>query len=335
RNERIERAVLPADCADRTRHYAVSHRSEIDRARGASHGVSRDHLRHVARGVSRGGAVRTRRRDVRPLAQGLELGHLCGGTVDRGSGARHPARLPRRVEDQPRLRGRERAHRAAGRDHRRARLPGAPRRAPRGRVAHVPRGIGPGSPAVASANASCTARSTACSTSGLGFPFWNWSLVAYTPLATTVAPRLANRGRIPWSTESEWAAPCPVTIGTPTLPIRQSCGSRSKNSLSRPLYVARYTGVPATMIRARVAASSARVTSGSVPRPSSGSAGSAARSSSWGVAPRAARRARACSTRRRDLDVPDGLPEIPTATRSVVNRSRCQDQVPRPISSAW
>src|SRR5438552_1803035 len=93
------------------------------------------------------------------------------------------------------------------------------------------------------------------------------------------------------------------------------------------------TALPLVLIG--VVGSSARWTSGCVPRPSGGSAGGAARSSSWGVAPRAARRARACSTRRRDLDVPDGLPEIPTATRSVVNRSRFQDQVPRPISSAW
>src|SRR6266436_4063461 len=94
----------------------------------------------------------------------------------------------------------------------------------------------------------------------------------------------------------------------------QSCGRRSKKSLSRPLYVARYTGVPATMIRARVAASSAAVTVAAVPRPSSGSAGS----TRCGVAPRAASRPRAYSTRRRDLDVADGLPEIPTATTSVV-----------------
>src|SRR3989442_7008302 len=98
----------------------------------------------------------------------------------------------------------------------------------------------------------------------------------------------------------------------------QSCGRRSKKSLSRPLYVARYTGVPATMIRARVAASSAAVTVAAVPRPSSGSAGSAARSTRCGVAPRAASRPRAYSTRRRDLDVADGLPEIPTPTTSVV-----------------
>src|SRR2546425_36167 len=181
-----------------------------------------------------------------------------------------------------------------------------------------PYALPPGAPAVARASASATARSTASSSSRPGLPSANCWLVAYTPLAITVAPRLANSGRIPWSTESEWAAPCPVTIGTPTLPIRQSCGSRSKKSLSRPLYVARYTGVPATTIRARVATSSAAMTVGLVPRPSSGSAGSAARSTSWVVAPRAASRASAYSTSMRDLDVVDGLPEIPTATRSLV-----------------
>src|SRR2546430_1344049 len=66
-------------------------------------------------------------------------------------------------------------------------------------------------------------------------PSGNCELVAYTPLATPVAPRLANSGRRPWSTAMEWAAPCPVTIGTPTLPTRLSCGSRSKKSLSSPL----------------------------------------------------------------------------------------------------
>src|SRR5712691_11433935 len=69
------------------------------------------------------------------------------------------------------------------------------------------------------------------------------------------------------------------------------------------------------MIPACVAASSAVVTVAAVPRPSSGSAGSAARSTIWVVAPRAASCARAYSTSMRDLDVLDGLPEIPTAGR--------------------
>src|SRR6266536_761329 len=68
------------------------------------------------------------------------------------------------------------------------------------------------------------------------------------------------------------------------------------------------------MIRARVAASGA-ATAGLVPRPSSASAGSVARSTSWVVAPSAASCARAYSTSRRDLDVADGLPEIPTAAK--------------------
>src|SRR5439155_379230 len=101
-------------------------------------------------------------------------------------------------------------------------------------------------------------------------------------------------------------------------PLGPSCGSRSKQSLSSPLYVARYTAVPAATMRARVAASSAAVTVGLVPRPSSGSAGSVARSTSWVLAPRAASRPSAYSTSRRVLDVADGLPEIPTAARPLV-----------------
>src|SRR5438093_5289100 len=46
-------------------------------------------------------------------------------------------------------------------------------------------------------SASRTARSTAARSSGPAFPSGNWALVAYTPPATTVAPMLANRGRIP------------------------------------------------------------------------------------------------------------------------------------------
>src|SRR5439155_15715622 len=127
---------------------------------------------------------------------------------------------------QPRLGGRERDDRAAARVGRRRRLSGAPGGATRGGVAHVPGWQGPRRPALGSASASCTAWSTARSSSGPGFPSGNCELVAYTPLATTVAPRLANSGRRPWSTAREWAAPCPVTIGTPTLPTRLSCGSR-------------------------------------------------------------------------------------------------------------
>src|SRR5881396_3000514 len=69
------------------------------------------------------------------------------------------------------------------------------------------------------------------------------------------------------------------------------------------------------MIPARVVASIAPATAALVPRPSSGSAGSAARSTSCVVAPRAASCANAYSTSIRDLDVLDGLPEIPTAAR--------------------
>src|SRR5256884_333974 len=96
---------------------------------------------------------------------------------------------------QPRLGGRERDDRAAARVSRRRRLSGAPGGATRGGVAQVPGGTGPRRPAVASASASCTAWSTARRSSGPGFPSGNCALVAYTPLATTVAPRLAHTGR--------------------------------------------------------------------------------------------------------------------------------------------
>src|SRR5438309_1368861 len=172
---------------------------------------------------------------ARALAEGPELGDLRGRPVDRGGGAGYPTRLPRRVAHQPRLGGRERDDRPAAGGHRSRRLPGAPRRAPRGGPAHVPRRPGPDSPAVASARASATARSTASSSSWPGLPSVNCWLVAYTPLAITVAPRLANSGRSPWSTESAWAAPWPVTSGTPIFPIKPSCGSRSKNTFSNPL----------------------------------------------------------------------------------------------------
>src|SRR5213082_1629974 len=52
-------------------------------------------------------------------------------------------------------------------------------------------------PALASATASRTARSTAARSSAAGVPSANCSLVAYTPCATTVAPMLANSGRSP------------------------------------------------------------------------------------------------------------------------------------------
>src|SRR5436309_3567257 len=152
-----------------------------------------------------------------------------------------------------------------------------------------------------------------------------------------VAPRLANSGRIPWSTEIEWAVPWPVTIGTPTLPIRLSCASRSKKTLRRPLYVARYTGVPATMMWARVAVSSAAISGGAVARPKSASAGSVARSTSSVTAPSGASRASAYSTSIRDLDELDGLPEIPTAARprvaSVTTASPWRH--PASVASLW
>src|SRR5213082_3516825 len=72
------------------------------------------------------------------------------------------------------------------------------------------------------------------------------------------------------------------------------------------------------MIPARVAASIAPATAALVPLPSSGSAGSAARSTSCVVAPRAASCARAYSTSVRVLEVLDGLPEIPTTARRLV-----------------
>src|SRR6266699_5542878 len=87
-----------------------------------------------------------------------------------GVRAGNPAGLSRRLAHQPRLGGGERRDRAAARDRRRRRLPGAPRGATRGGVAHVPRGTGPGSPAVARASASRTARSTAPSSSAPGRP---------------------------------------------------------------------------------------------------------------------------------------------------------------------
>src|SRR5438128_9256277 len=61
-------AVLPAHRPDRARDHAVPHRAKVNRARRASHGVSGDHVRHVARGVSRGGSVRAGRRHISPVA---------------------------------------------------------------------------------------------------------------------------------------------------------------------------------------------------------------------------------------------------------------------------
>src|SRR5437879_4328398 len=98
----------------------------------------------------------------------------------------------------------------------------------------------------------------------------------------------------------------------PILPSKPSGGNRSKNTFNRPLYVARYTGVPATTMRARAAAASAAATVGAEPRPSSASAGSAARSTSSARAPRPAARASAYSTSTRDLELAAGLPDRPT-----------------------
>src|SRR5439155_3444076 len=99
---------------------------------------------------------------------------------------------------------------------------------------------------------------------------------------------------------------------------------------------ARYTGVPATTIPARLAASSAAVTEGLVPRPSNGSAGRVARSTSWVVAPRAASRASAYSTSMRDLDVLDGLPEIPTAANPLVESlTPARSSSPTGPASPW
>src|SRR5437773_11738057 len=47
-DERARNAVLPADRPHGTRHHAVSHRPEVDRARCASYGVARDHVRDAA-----------------------------------------------------------------------------------------------------------------------------------------------------------------------------------------------------------------------------------------------------------------------------------------------
>src|SRR3989454_2039361 len=128
--------------------------------------------------------------------------------------------------------------------------------------------------------------------------------------------------------------------------MRLSCGSRSKKTLRRPLYVARYTGVPATMIWARVAVSRAAISAGAVARPKSASAGSVARSTSSVTAPSAASRASAYSTSIRDLDELDGLPEIPTAAGPRLEsftsaRSRCTRRPASPwrrpggVASLW
>src|SRR2546430_4670265 len=47
-DERARNAVLPADRPHGTRHHAVSHRPEVDRARRASYGVARNHVRDAA-----------------------------------------------------------------------------------------------------------------------------------------------------------------------------------------------------------------------------------------------------------------------------------------------
>src|SRR5690349_17501206 len=142
-------AVLPPDRPDRARHHPVSRRAEVDRARRAPHGVFGGHLRDLTGRVPRGDPVRPGRRGVRALAQGPELGDVRGGTLDRGGGACDPARLPGRLADQPRLGDRQRHDGSPTRDHRRLRLPRAPRHQTHRGPPHVPRRAGAGCTALA------------------------------------------------------------------------------------------------------------------------------------------------------------------------------------------
>src|SRR3989441_9175026 len=97
--------------------------------------------------------------------------------------------------------------------------------------AHCPPSANPRASAAASRAARCTWASRARS----GVPFANWSLVPYTAVGATAAPRLANSGRWPCSVASACAGAWPVAIATPTLPVSPSCGRRSKNTLRSPL----------------------------------------------------------------------------------------------------
>src|SRR4029450_12956937 len=65
-----------------------------------------------------------------------------------------------------------------------------------------------------------------------------------------------------------------VAIGTTPTPASPPVGNRSRNALSAPATVARYTGLASTRIEAPDAAATASSTSGSVGRPSRPSADS-------------------------------------------------------------
>src|SRR5256885_1390938 len=90
------------------------------------------------------------------------------------------------------------------------------------------------------------------------------------------------------------------------------------------------------MIPARVAASIASATVAVAPRPSSGSAGGAPGAPRRVVAPPAAGCPQAKPTRLRDLDVLDGLPEIPTtAGRLVESLTPARSYPPAGPASPW
>src|SRR6185437_2452796 len=126
--------------------------------------------------------------------------------------------------------------------------------------------------------------------------------------------------------QSACAGPPPVAIGIATFPTNAPGANRSQNTLSNPLYVARYTGVLNATMSADATIANACCTSADARRASNASAGSSARSTRDTVAPDSPNAPSACSSSRRDLDVADGLPDTPTT----VNRFELKGSISRP-----
>src|SRR5690348_8354683 len=114
---------------------------------------------------------------------------------------------------------------------------------------------------------------------------------------------------------SACAGPPPVAIGIATFPTNAPGANRSQNTLSNPLYVARYTGVLTATISADATDASASWTSAEVRRPSNASAGRAARSTSVVDAPASPNEVNTSSNTRLDFEAADGLPDTPTTEK--------------------
>src|SRR5579872_664007 len=104
---------------------------------------------------------------------------------------------------------------------------------------------------------------------------------------------------------SACAGPPPVAIGIATFPTNAPGANRSQNTLSNPLYVARYTGVLTATISADATDASA----------SSASAGRTARSTSVVDAPASPNEVNTSSNTRLDFEAADGLPDTPTTEK--------------------